>query len=112
MHAPHRTFEIPPRDITTMEKTVSPKMKMPLNRKLALAFGSAILALFAVGMISYRGLAVSSESGQWVRHTHEVIENLQDLLAAMEVVESSARGFVLTGDESYLASYQSSVAIT
>ena len=71
---------------------------------MQLAFGSAILALLVVGAISYRAMVVSSESDRWVRHTHEVLENLQDLLSAMQSVESNARGFVLTGNESYLDS--------
>jgi hypothetical protein len=32
-----------------------------------------------------------------VRHTHEVLENLQNLLIASGSTESSYRGFVLTG---------------
>src|ERR1700686_2016355 len=85
------------------------KNKSLLNRKVQLAFGSAILILLVVGAVSYRGMAVSRESDRWVRHTHEVIENLQDLLLAMEGIESSDRGFALTGKESYLDSYHASL---
>src|ERR1700674_6064588 len=80
-----------------------------LTRKVQLAFGSAILTLLVVGAVSYRGMVVSRESDRWVRHTHEVIENLQDLLLAMEGVESSEGGFVLTGKESYLEPYRASI---
>jgi CHASE3 domain len=80
-----------------------------LTRKVQLAFGSAILTLLVVGAVSYRGMVVSRESDRWVRHTHEVIENLQDLLLAMEGIESSYRGFALTGKESYLESYHASI---
>src|ERR1700720_473733 len=83
-----------------------------LNRKLQLAFGSAIFALLVVGAISYRGLVVSSESDRWVRHTHEVLDNLQDLLFTVGSLESSYRGFILTGKESYLESYRASVLRT
>jgi PAS domain S-box-containing protein len=83
--------------------------KSLLNRKVQLAFASAILILLAVGAISHRGMAVSRESDRLVRHTHEVIENLQDLLLAMEGIESSDRGFVLTGKESYLEPYRANV---
>jgi PAS domain S-box-containing protein len=86
--------------------------KSLLNRKVQLAFASAILTLLIVGTISYRGTTVSSESDHWVRHTHDVLENLQDLLSAMEDVESSYRGFVLTGNESYLASYHAAVLVS
>jgi PAS domain S-box-containing protein len=82
------------------------KTKSPLSRKLQLAFGSAILALLVVGAISYRGLVESRGSDLWVRHTREVLENLQNLLAAMQTVESNARGYLLTGDESFLDTYR------
>jgi PAS domain S-box-containing protein len=82
------------------------KMKSLSSRKLQLAFGSAILALLAVGAISYRGMAESRESDRWVRHTHEVLESLQNLLAAVQTVESNARGYLLTGDESFLEVYR------
>jgi len=75
-----------------------------------LALGCAILALVVVGAISYRGIVVSSESDRWVRHTHEVLDQLHDLQFAMQSVESSYRGFVLTGKESYIESYRSSIA--
>src|SRR5271155_956023 len=81
------------------------KTKFLLGRNVQLAFGSAILTLLVVGAISYRGMVVSSESDRWVRHTHEVLENLQDLRSAMDSVESSYRGFALTGNESCLESY-------
>jgi PAS domain S-box-containing protein len=85
------------------------KMKSILNRKIQLAFGSAILTLLVVGLISYRGMEVSSTSDRWVRHTHEVLENLHDLLSSMQNVESSYRGFILTGEDSYLAYYRAGV---
>jgi PAS domain S-box-containing protein len=85
------------------------KKKSVLNWKLQLALGSAILTLLVVGAISYRGIGESSESNRWVRHTHEVLESLQDLLFAMQGVESSYRGFALTGKDSYLESYRASI---
>ena len=73
-----------------------------LNRRVQLAFGSALLTLLVVGAVSYRGLAASRESDRWVRHTHEVLASLQDFGLAMKSVESSSRGFVLTGEDAYL----------
>jgi PAS domain S-box-containing protein len=76
-----------------------------LNRKVQLAFGLAIVALLVGGAVSYRSVVMSSESTRWVRHTHEVLESLQNLVSDMTSIESSARGFVLTGDKSYIESY-------
>jgi len=90
-----------------MKKT---KSKSLLNRKVQLAFAAAILTLLAAGVISFRGLIATRGSDQWVRHTHEVLENLQELLSAMQNVESSFRGMILTGEESYLESYHANIA--
>ena len=68
------------------------KANPAFNRKLQLAFGSAILALLLVDAMSYRGMIVSTESDRWVRHTHEVLENLQSSLSAIKDIESSDRG--------------------
>jgi len=86
------------------------KSKLTLKRKMQLTFGAAIVMLLAVGTISYRGMAVSAASDRWVRHSHEVIENLQALDGAMETVESTYRGFVITGDENSLQAYRAAVA--
>ena len=80
-----------------------------LKRKVQLAFGSAIVILLVVGAVSYRGIFLSGESDRWVRHSHEVLENLQDLVTDMERIESSDRGFALTGEMVYLESYRASV---
>jgi len=80
-----------------------------LNRSVQFAFGSATLTLLVVGAVSYRGIVASSESDRWVRHTHEVLESLADLRNATRSIESSSRGFVLTGRESYLESYRASI---
>jgi diguanylate cyclase (GGDEF)-like protein/PAS domain S-box-containing protein len=77
--------------------------------KVHLAFGFAVLTLLVLGAVSFRGMVVSAKSVQWVRHTHEVLENLQSLLLAVQSIESSDRGFVLTGEASYIESYRSSI---
>jgi PAS domain S-box-containing protein len=77
-----------------------------LNRKVQLAFVSAIVALLVVGAVSYRAMVMSSESDRWLRHTHEVLEKLADLQSAVESMESSGRGFTLTGNESYIEAHR------
>jgi PAS domain S-box-containing protein len=85
------------------------KTKSSSSRNLQLAFGVAILALLVAGAISYRGMGASSESHQWVRHTNEILENLQDFLSSMHSVESSYRGFILSGNDEYLDSFHEDI---
>jgi PAS domain S-box-containing protein len=79
------------------------------NRTVQLAFGSAILVLLGLGAISYRSMAASAESDRWVRHSHEVIENLQSYLSAMQAVETNYREFVITGSERSLKGYRDGI---
>jgi diguanylate cyclase (GGDEF)-like protein/PAS domain S-box-containing protein len=76
--------------------------------------GSVILALLVVtllvlGAVSYRAMALSRESDRWVRHTHEVLEHLQDLLSAAEKVESSYRTFVIANNQLSIEDYQAAL---
>jgi PAS domain S-box-containing protein len=80
-----------------------------LRQKVQLAFGLAIVILLVVGVVSYRSIGLSSQSDRWVRHTHEVLENLQKLVADTTSIESSGRGFALTGEEAYIESYRAGI---
>ena len=93
----------------TLKNFDKEKTKSPTGWKIQLAFGFAILILLIVGASSNRSMVVSNESALRVRHTHQVLGNLQNLLLAMETFESSYRGFVLTGDESDLKSYRANI---
>src|ERR1700722_6118303 len=93
---------------------LSSSNRSPLKRKVNLKPGPVIfvllfLTLLVVGAVSYRGMAVSRESDRWVRHTHEVLENLQDLAVAVKSIESGDRGFALTGNESYAVSCRAGI---
>jgi len=84
------------------------KPKWFSDRKVQLTLGSAILCLVAVTIVSFRGMAVSDESEVRVRHTHRVLETLQDLMLSAEEVDSSAREYGLTGEANYLQRYKAS----
>jgi len=42
----------------------------------------------------------------WVDHTHQVIGKLNELTTLQSDMEGSMRGYVITGDESFLAPFQ------
>jgi len=84
-------------------------MKSALNRRIRLAFGSAVSIFLVVCAISYRAAIISGENQKWVIHTHEVLENLRDSLFAMQSMQSSYRGFLLTGSDEYLDLFHSGI---
>jgi signal transduction histidine kinase len=66
---------------------------------------AAALLLFVAGL-SYWRLARNREDRQWVVHTYQVMGQLDGILQGMTDAETGERGFILTGDNSYLAPYQ------
>ena len=68
---------------------------------LAIALGLFIAAAIA---LTYN-LARLKESFVWVEHTNAVIRNISAFERALLQAESGERGYLLTGDSSYLDSY-------
>jgi PAS domain S-box-containing protein len=83
--------------------------KFPLIRKMQLGFGSALVILLLVSVVSYQSVLASAESERWVRHTYEVLENLEGLLSAMDDVETGVREFTLSGHEASLEPYRAGI---
>jgi diguanylate cyclase (GGDEF)-like protein/PAS domain S-box-containing protein len=86
------------------------KIKSKPNRKIQLAFGSAIAMLLVMGALSYRSVVASNESSRWVQHTNDVLKSLQQMVFGMEAISSSMRRFVITGEESDLNNYRAAKA--
>ena len=79
------------------------------DRNTKIAFAFAMLTLLLMGAVSYRSLVVSEESDRWVRHTHEVLENIKGLQFDLATVDSNRRGYLLTDYESTLEAYRASL---
>jgi len=69
-----------------------------------------VVAIFLIAFFSYQSLQSRDEARARVSSTLEVIEQLQSLLSTMKDAETSQRGFLLTGQEPYLAPYANAKA--
>jgi two-component system, sensor histidine kinase and response regulator len=78
-------------------------------QRLAAASGSALLVL-ALGATTALGLRQARAHRQWVDHTHQVIETLDVALRRLVDAETGQRGYLLTGEESYLTPYHNAEA--
>ena len=81
------------------------------ERKVRLAFGFALACVAVIGLASYLSVARLNENAVWVEHTHEVLGSLELLLSAVTDSETAERGYVITGDETYLEPYQQATAV-
>ncbi len=77
--------------------------------KNSLLLGLLVVLAFVatVAVLGYRSAMDSRETAQMVSHTHQVLEKLGRVLSRIHEGESSTRGFVATGVESYLAPHKS-----
>jgi methyl-accepting chemotaxis protein len=66
---------------------------------------AATMLLFVAGL-SYRSLLRNAEDRRWVVHTYQVLGQLDGILQGMTDAETGERGYILTGEDSYLGPYQ------
>ncbi len=82
---------------------------MTVSKRLLAGFGLAALTLLLIAGISYRNASQLIETEGWVAHAHQVRSELAALLSELKDAETGARGYVITGDDSYLAPYRSAL---
>jgi methyl-accepting chemotaxis protein len=83
---------------------------LALRWKLMSAFGVVLLIIAAVNAFAYRSTTNSVDTGRWVDHTFRVINLANEALAALINMETSYRGFLVTGKEEFLEPYNNSKA--
>jgi len=77
-------------------------MKITLEKKILTGFIICTLVLLVVAGISFKNSEKFIDSDQWVNHTHEVINEWEQVLINSVDAETGERGYVIMGDENYL----------
>ena len=80
-------------------------MKITLERQIYLAFIFAMILLSILGFFAYRSINSLNEAIRWKKHTQEVLLQLDETLTLVIDAETGGRGFVITGNESFLEPY-------
>ena len=75
-------------------------------KRVAGGFGLASAILVLIGVISYQNTRILIDTKNQVQRTQEKINKLEELLSDMKDAETGQRGYILTGQESYLEPYQ------
>ena len=81
-----------------------------VGKRLLAGFSLSALTLLLVSAISYYNIARLIENDSWVKHTYQVRGALNDLNEELANGETGMRGFVITGDESFLEPNKSALA--
>ena len=77
----------------------------PLPMGPLIGFSVAIVAVVLIALFTYEASLSRGEAANAVSHTMQVREQLQNLVSTLKDAETSQRGFLLTGTESYLSPY-------
>jgi methyl-accepting chemotaxis protein len=85
-------------------------MKWTVGTKIGIGFGIALVIFVIVGAVAYRSVTQQTDAAAWVVHTHEVQNQLTQLLVALKDAEAAQRNYVITGDETYITAYTTTIA--
>jgi two-component system sensor histidine kinase/response regulator len=69
--------------------------------RMVVAFALPLLVVGAIVLISFNSIVSFIDSSRRIAHSHEVTARLEETLSAVEAAETAARGYAITGDESY-----------
>ncbi|MCW8133317.1 MAG: CHASE3 domain-containing protein [Planctomycetota bacterium] len=83
---------------------------MTFGKRLAIGFSLAGLTLLIIAFVGYQNIGQLIENEGWVSHTQQVRRVISDLQSAMVDAESGARGFVITGKDSFLEPYTAALS--
>jgi signal transduction histidine kinase len=85
------------------------RIEIKLSRKIQLGIVLGLMVLIVIGVESYRNTVQFVESAEIVARSHRMISLLEDTLGDIVSVESETRGYVITGNETYMKLYHSAL---
>lgn len=88
--------------ITTVLRSIQQRS---IEQRVLVGFGLVFAGILVISVISYRNMTVLIRNGHQDQRSHEFIQLLDAMGEAMDDAENGHRRFLVTGDESYLAAY-------
>ncbi|MTI47233.1 MAG: methyl-accepting chemotaxis protein [Firmicutes bacterium] len=76
-----------------------------ISKKMILGFSYVLIIMLSITVITYKNFNIQEEANYWEKHTYEVIIEANELLQSLINMETSVRGFAITGQEEYLELY-------
>lgn len=81
-------------------------MQLTLERKTETAIALMLILLLAIGFVAYRSSTEFIAGSAQVVHSREIRGSLQRILSLVEEIETGQRGYIITGESSFLEPYQ------
>jgi CheY-like chemotaxis protein/signal transduction histidine kinase/CHASE3 domain sensor protein len=84
-------------------------LNLSFRQQVFAGFAVAVVLVFIVGLLSYKGINQSRSDAALVDHTHKVISTSGDLLQLLVDAETGTRGYAAAGKKPLLAPYYSAL---
>nr|HQU85446.1 CHASE3 domain-containing protein [Pyrinomonadaceae bacterium] len=81
-------------------------MKLALERLVSTVVILAVGLLLILGIFAYQSVDATNRAIGWEMHTQEVLQNLNSSLLNLVDAETGVRGYIITGNASFLEPYQ------
>jgi len=75
-------------------------LNLSIRNKLIAGFGAIVAIILSLLILAYNNFARLSEANQWNRHTLDVLREVDTIATSVLQIQSSTRGYLLTGNES------------
>jgi methyl-accepting chemotaxis protein len=82
---------------------------MTIGKKIALGFGLSLLVLLVVAGVAFQGAHLLMETTDTMVETRMRIQAIREVRAHLLDAETGQRGYLLTGEEAYLAPYEQGI---
>jgi signal transduction histidine kinase/DNA-binding response OmpR family regulator/CHASE3 domain sensor protein len=80
-------------------------MQKTIKKNLRIGLGLSLLILFLSSLASYISIRNLIQSSNLVAHSNVVISDLENIISTLKDAETGQRGFLLSGDDSFLQPY-------
>jgi PAS domain S-box-containing protein len=95
--------------LTDNERQKTKKLHKLFLTRLIEGFGLASVILIFMGVINFHNIKILTHTNQEIKTTQETIHSLEQILSYIKDAETGQRGYIITGDKSYLQPYQTSL---
>lgn len=79
---------------------------MKIQRHIIILFIAALIVIARFATHSYQNYKTNLQTSSWINHTNTVIKTVESLYNTATVLESSSRGYIITGQPSFKASFR------
>jgi signal transduction histidine kinase len=78
-----------------------------IRRKSSIGLFTVFAILFVAvnAIVAYRAVGVLEQAQSWVQHTYQVIAQVEIIMGSAKDAETGERGYLITGDASFLEPY-------